>query len=438
MITKKNQLAELTVSEFASNLKFLIEDHFPYVKIRGEISGLKIHNSGHIYFNLKDDNALINAVCFKNRVSSLTIYPKEGQEIIALGKISAYIARSNYQIIIENIEDSVLGSLMEVFLKRKEKLQKEGLFDIEYKKKLPKYPENIAVITSESGAVFHDICHRIKARFPCNISLFSTPVQGADAALMIANALNKLNELEVKPDVIILARGGGSVEDLWAFNEEIVARAIFNSAIPIIAAIGHETDFTIADYVADIRAPTPTAAAEMATPDIIELRLKLDFLAEKILEKLATKIAAYQKIITLLKPIHPYKYIEQKKLELNITIKEIDRLFNKKYLFLKERLLKIQLVKAALLAKSFSCEQQIADYSLKINNAVKIMRQKQGYKLVSLSDKLTLLSYKNTLKRGYVIARNKESDVVKSSASAKIISSLEFYDAIVKVKLDEV
>jgi len=432
-----NKLAELTVSEFADNLKFIIEDHFPYVKIRGEISGLKIHNSGHIYFNLKDDQALINAVCFKNRVNNLKIFPEEGQEIIVIGKISTYKARSNYQIIIENIESSILGSLMDLFLKRKDKLEKEGLFATEHKKPLPKYPANIAVVTSESGAVFHDICHRIEARFPCLVGLYPVMVQGDGAALMIANAINEINELDNKPDIIILARGGGSVEDLWAFNEEIVARAIFNSSIAIISAIGHETDFTIADYVADIRAPTPTAAAEIATEDINEVRIKIDLFYEKISEKLVNKINSFAKILDLLRPIHPAKYLQQKQYEFKALIYEIDGLYIKSLEKLKEQMLYIQIDKASLVKSCFKKEVELSELSALSKKIFLEYIKNQTVKLQSLSNALNILSYKNTLKRGYVIARDQQKNIIKSASLSANIKSLEFYDGNAKIKINE-
>ncbi len=432
----KNNLAELSVSEFANNLKFIIEDHFPFVKIRGEISGLKIHNSGHIYFNLKDENALINAVCFKNKVNNLKIMPKEGQEIIAIGRISTYKARSNYQIIIEDIEDSALGSLMDLFNKRKEKLQKEGLFLEKHKKPLGKYASNIAVITSESGAVFHDICHRIEARFPCLVSLYPVMVQGNGAALMIANAINEINELENKPDVIILARGGGSVEDLWAFNEEIVARAIFNSSIVIISAIGHETDFTIADYVADVRAPTPTAAAEIATPDINEVRIKIDFLYEKISEKLLNKINSFTKILDLLKPIHPAKYLQHKQFEFKALIHEIDVLYIKLLEIAKARLQQIQVNNAFLLRCCFKKEVKLSDLSSILHFSFAKYIKNQSFKLHKLSNSLNILSYKNTLKRGYVIVRDQQKNIIKSASFSANVKSIEFYDGNYNIKLN--
>ena len=432
-----NKLAELTVSEFADNLKFIIEDHFPYVKIRGEISGLKIHNSGHIYFNLKDDQALINAVCFKNRVNNLKIFPEEGQEIIVIGKISTYKARSNYQIIIENIESSILGSLMDLFLKLKDKLEKEGLFAVEHKKSLPKYPANIAVVTSESGAVFHDICHRIEARFPCLVSLYPVMVQGDGAALIIANAINEINELEKKPDIIILARGGGSVEDLWAFNEEIVARAIFNSSIPIISAIGHETDFTIADYVADIRAPTPTAAAEIATEDINEVRIKIDLFYEKISEKLINKINSFAKIFVLLKPIHPAKYLQHKEIESKALIHEIDALYIRFLEKLKRQIECLQVDSSCLLRSCFKKEVKLSELSGALESIFAEYMKNKALKLRSLSVALSILSYKNTLKRGYVIARDQQENIIKSASYSANIRSLEFHDGNAKIKINE-
>ena len=271
---KNLQIKEYSVSQISNYIKSLLEDNFTYVKIKGEISGLKIHSSGHIYFNIKDEYAVLNAVCFKNIANNLKIMPKEGLEVIVTGKITCYKQRSNYQILVSNIEQAGEGALWLLYEKLKKQLQEKGYFDIKYKKPIKKIPHKIAVITSETGAVFQDICHRIKARYPCHIMLFPTLVQGQGAELNIANMINKANEIQdpkLIPDTIILARGGGSIEDLWCFNEEIVATAIFNSKIPIISAIGHETDHSLADYVSDLRAPTPTAAAELATPLRVDL-----------------------------------------------------------------------------------------------------------------------------------------------------------------------
>ena len=272
--TERHNRDPFTVTEISLIIKQIIENSFQSVEIKGEISGVKRASSGHIYFSLKDSNAVINAICWHGTSLKLPIQIKDGLEVICLGEVTSYPIRSNYQIIIKNIKLAGQGILLELLEKRKKLLAAEGLFSDERKKHIPKIPQRIGIITSAQGAVLQDIIHRIKERFPVNILLWDVIVQGNQAAPLIAEAINKFNNLPkhiTAPDVIIVARGGGSIEDLWAFNEEIVARATASSNIPIISAIGHETDTTIIDLVADLRAPTPTAAAELVTPVIPHL-----------------------------------------------------------------------------------------------------------------------------------------------------------------------
>lgn len=276
-------LPEFSVSEVSAALKRIVEDAFGFVRVRGEISGLKFHSSGHVYFDLKDDKALINAVIWRGTAQKLKVKPQAGLEVVCTGKISTYAGSSRYQIIVEQVELAGLGALMALLEERKKKLAAEGLFDAAQKKKLPFLPDVIGVITSPTGAVIRDIMHRLAARFPRRVLLWPVAVQGERAAAEVAAAIRGFNALEPggavpRPDLIIVARGGGSIEDLMAFNEEAVVRAAFDSAIPLISAVGHETDTTLIDYVADIRAPTPTAAAELAVPVRTELLAQsLDF-----------------------------------------------------------------------------------------------------------------------------------------------------------------
>jgi len=264
-------LPEYSVSEIAAALKRTVEDGFPFVRVRGEISGLKFHSSGHVYFDLKDDKAVLNAVVWRPTVRLLKLKPEAGLEVIATGRISTYAGSSRYQIIVEQIELAGAGALMAMLEARKKALAAEGLFAAERKKPLPFLPDVIGVITSPTGAVIRDIMHRLNARFPRRVLLWAVAVQGERAAGEVAAAIRGFNALTLggavpRPDLIIVARGGGSIEDLMAFNEEIVVRAAAESAIPLISAVGHETDTTLIDFASDRRAPTPTAAAEMAVP----------------------------------------------------------------------------------------------------------------------------------------------------------------------------
>ncbi|MCA1549581.1 exodeoxyribonuclease VII large subunit [Bradyrhizobium sp. BRP19] len=263
---------EFTVSELSLSLKRTVEDAFGHVRVRGEISGFRgAHSSGHCYFALKDESAKIEAVIWKGVHSRMRFKPQEGLEVIATGKLTTYPGSSKYQIVIEALEPAGIGALMALMEERKKKLAAEGLFDEARKQLLPWLPEVIGVVTSPTGAVIRDILHRLEDRFPRRVLVWPVKVQGDGSAEQVAAAIRGFNALSEggripRPDVLIVARGGGSLEDLWSFNEEIVVRAAAESMIPLISAVGHETDITLIDFVADKRAPTPTAAAEMAVP----------------------------------------------------------------------------------------------------------------------------------------------------------------------------
>ncbi len=270
-------IVELTVSELSSQLKRTVEDTYGYVRVRGEISGYKgPHSSGHVYFALKDQSAKIDGVIWKGVFGRMRIKPEEGLEVVVTGKLTTYPNRSSYQIVVETLEPAGVGALMALLDERRKKLAAEGLFDEARKQLLPFLPEVIGVITSPTGAVIRDILHRLADRFPRRVIVWPVKVQGDGSAEQVAAAIRGFNALPEagripRPDLIIVARGGGSLEDLWSFNEEIVVRAAADSMIPLIAAVGHETDVTLIDHAADRRAPTPTAAAEMAVPVRAEL-----------------------------------------------------------------------------------------------------------------------------------------------------------------------
>lgn len=275
-----SNLPEQTVSELSASLKRVVEDRFGYVRVRGELAGVKPAASGHVYLRLKDENAVLDAVIWRGVASRLSVKPEDGLDVIATGKITTYPGRSSYQIVIEQIELAGEGALLKMLEDRRKRLAAEGLFDAARKKKLPFLPEVIGIVTSPTGAVIRDMLHRIAERFPRRVLLWPVAVQGEGAAAQIAAAIEGFNAIEPgdaipRPDVLIVARGGGSLEDLMAFNEEIVVRAAASSSIPLISAVGHETDTTLIDYAADLRAPTPTAAAEFAVPVRAELLAQL-------------------------------------------------------------------------------------------------------------------------------------------------------------------
>jgi exodeoxyribonuclease VII large subunit len=265
----------LSVSELSGALKRTIESAFGQVRVRGEISGFKRHASGHCYFTLKDENACIDAVIWRSSASALAFRPEDGAEVIATGKLTTYPGRSKYQIAVERMELAGEGALLALLEKRRKALAAEGLFDASRKRRLPFLPRVIGVVTSPTGAVIRDILHRLEDRCPTRVILWPVPVQGEGAASRIAAAIRAFPSLEPRPDLLIVARGGGSIEDLWPFNEEEVVRAAAESPIPVISAVGHETDTTLIDHAADLRAPTPTAAAEIAVPVRAELFAQL-------------------------------------------------------------------------------------------------------------------------------------------------------------------
>lgn len=282
--SESTNIHEWSVTELSFALKRTVEDAFGHVRLRGELGRVSRPASGHVYLDLKDEKSVINGVIWKGVAGRLKIQPEQGLEVIVTGKLTTFPGQSKYQIVIEHMEPAGVGALMALLEERKKKLQAEGLFAEERKQAIPYLPEVIGVVTSPSGAVIRDILHRLADRFPRQVLIWPVPVQGEKAAGEVAAAIEGFNSLAIdgpipRPDVLIVARGGGSLEDLWAFNEEIVARAVAASQIPLISAIGHETDTTLIDYISDRRAPTPTAAAEMAVPvraDLIGLVMDLN------------------------------------------------------------------------------------------------------------------------------------------------------------------
>lgn len=298
--------------------KFDMDTHLNHVYLKGEISNFKHHTRGHFYFTLKDENSRIAAVMFASSAKSVAFEPEDGMKVLVSGRIALYEATGSYQIYVETMELDGIGNLYLEFERLKKELAKEGLFDREHKRAIPKFPKKIGIITAPTGAAIRDILSTIKRRYPiCETILFPALVQGTGAKESVVKQLNKAQEYDL--DVIICGRGGGSIEDLWAFNEEIVARAIYNSKIPVISAVGHEIDFTIADYVADLRAPTPTGAAEMAVPNLVDLKSLIDQYkiraneaVTNIIKKNRIKLESLQNSFVLKNPLSLYEIKEQK------------------------------------------------------------------------------------------------------------------------------
>ena len=334
-------LPEFTVSELSGAVKRTIEGAFDRVRVRGEIGRVTQAGSGHMYLSMKEENAVLDCVCWKATVSRLAHRPEQGLEMIATGRLTTYPGRSSYQLVIEHIEPAGVGALMALLEARRKALAAEGLFDEERKKPIPYLPSVIGVITSPTGAVIRDIMHRLRDRFPRHVLLWPVVVQGEAAAGQVAAAIRGFNALPPdgpvpRPDLLIVARGGGSIEDLWAFNEEIVVRAVAESTIPLISAIGHETDTTLIDFVSDRRAPTPTAAAEMAVPvraelagRVLEGEQSLVSASARLLERLRSELRGLVRGLP-----HPSRLVEQKTQDLDNRAESLRRVMA---LLLQER-----------------------------------------------------------------------------------------------------
>ena len=337
----------ISVQELNKYIKDKIDgdEYLNNVFVKGEISNFKLHYTGHMYFTLKDENSLIKCIMFKGYTPHLNFMPKDGMKVVVLGSVSVFERDGVYQIYCKAMKQEGIGTLFEEYQKLKAKLEKEGLFDNSHKKKIPILPKTIGVLTSSTGAVIRDIINVSTRRNPnVHIRLLPVPVQGVGAAEKIAEAIEKMNN-ENLADVIIIGRGGGSLEDLWPFNEEIVARAIFNSKLPIISAVGHETDFTIADFVADLRAPTPSAAAELAVPNVEDLKYTIGMYQNRYKVALKRKVQLmrlrYEKCITRRGIKEPFQKINERAILLDNNVKLMQNSIMKKWNDSKANLVKI-------------------------------------------------------------------------------------------------
>ena len=418
---------EYTVSELSTSIKRIIEDNFDYIRLKAEVGRVSKPKSGHIYLDLKDDTSVISGIIWKGSVNKLNILPEEGLEVVCTGKVTTYAGQSKYQIIIENIEPYGVGALMALLEKRKEKLLKENLFDDNFKKQIPFLPKRIGVITSPTGAVIRDILHRIEDRFPLNITVWPVKVQGDSSPEEIIDAIEGFHLLDQsnleRPDVIIIARGGGSVEDLWGFNDEALVRKVFDSKIPIISAIGHETDTTLIDLVADLRAPTPTAAAEMAVPVRKILITSVEDSYERIKNYINNKIEFEERSLLLLDRAIPK--IEVMLKNYNLRYKKASSILNislvsmiKHYqdIFLR----KTVSFKANMLTKNFNfTKDDFLEISKSLINSTVNIFDKKTNSLQLQSGLLDVLSHNSVLKRGFAIVKDKKSKIITSSKKIK-------------------
>ena len=425
---------EYTVSELAFSLKRTVEETFGHVRVRGELGRVTVAKSGHCYLDIKDDKAVINSIIWKGVMGRLSMRPEEGMEVVCEGKLSTYPGRSNYQLIVEKMELAGAGALMALFEKRKKMFAAEGLFEAERKRELPFMPKTIGVVTSPTGAVIRDILHRIMDRFPVHVIVWPVLVQGDKAADQISAAITGFNHGEgfPRPDLLIVARGGGSMEDLWCFNEENVVRAAANSKIPLISAIGHETDWTLIDFVVDYRAPTPTGAGEKAVPvqedwleTITDYGLRLSRGLKRNLNEKKTALSAAR-----LPRLEGVVAAPRQRLDLAVArLPRADRLFapaaqrlsaqrlpdprrliETKMAHLNGLRLRPDSIRANIEGKRRILQQETRT----ANSAIQNTLQKQSDRLSRAAKLLDAYSYQGVLERGYALVQKESGEVVRS------------------------
>lgn len=407
---------EYSVSEIVKGIKDTLENKYFYIKVKGEITNFKKHPSGHLYFSLKDEDSMINVVMFKSYADYCKVDLDDGMEVVATGKITIYKERSNYQLLAEFVEISGIGTLLKIIQERKEKLSKEGLFDLERKKIIPKYPKSVGLITAESGAAIHDILSRLKGRTPINIFLYSVLMQGKDAPQEIIKAIKYFNSLDKKdqPDVLVITRGGGSFEDLMAFNDEELVRSVADSKIPTISAVGHEVDWTLIDYASDLRLPTPTSVAEFLTISKEQALENLNILVKKLYLVLANNI---------------FKRIEKLNRVFFSFFRKKASKFNKKVYYLKSLFIRFNNIFRLIIEKY---KRKIFHLSkINVNKVIKTKLSKLQSKIDFINLKLEKYSQK------YPILRDVLGDVIKYKKDVLVNKNyiLEFPDGNVKIKV---
>ncbi len=418
--TNTNQ-PEISVSELAASLKRTIETNFDAVVVRGELGRVIIAKSGHMYCDLKDDKAVLNTVMWKGQVDRLPFRPEEGLEVVATGRLSIYEGRSNYQMIASSMRIAGAGALMAMLEARRKKLAAEGLFDAKHKKKIPYLPQTIGVVTSPTGAVIRDILHRIRDRFPVRVIVWPALVQGEQAAGQIVAGIRGFNAMTGanRPDVLIVARGGGSIEDLWPFNEEIVVRAAFDSEIPLISAVGHETDTTLIDYVSDARAPTPTGAAEMAVPVRAELLIGAEESGARLKRALRRRVVNAGDILKALRLPRPEALLATRRQKLDFTSARLPRAALGLTQKARLKLSRLQLTPATLRSEMKQARQNLRSVATRARPALARIIDQRRARLDNRAGLLEALSYTATLKRGYVIVRDDKGSVVRAAALAE-------------------
>ena len=397
-----------SVSDASALLKNVVETAFPEIRIRGELSQITLASSGHMYMTIKDTNTTINAIIWRGTPVNFKL--EDGMEVIITGRFTTYPARSNYQIIINSIEMAGVGAILKMLEERKQKLAAEGLFDIAKKKPLPRFPQTIGVVTSPTGAAFQDIQNRLRERFPVRVLLYPATVQGTTAAAEVVAGIEYFNRMN-NVDVIIVARGGGALEDLLPFSEEIVVRAAAASHIPLISGVGHEPDWMLIDFAADVRAPTPTGAAEMVVPTKISLIQELDNLSHRLSAAFTTRLINLRQRITNINIKSPKQVLMEQAQRLDDIGKTMGLIINNK---MQNAHQKIDL---------------IARFPIIIDNRLKTLNQS----VMHAEQMLKSLSYKNVLQRGYAIVRDESGTIISRASDNKKPSSIEFADDVIKL-----
>lgn len=466
MSDRFNNLPEMSVTELSGSLKRTVEDAFGRVRVRGEISGFKRAASGHLYMALKDESAVLDGVCWRGVASKLGIAPEDGLEVIATGRVTTYPGRSKYQIVIEDMEAAGEGALLKLLEERRVKLAEEGLFAEERKRPLPYLPTVIGVVTSPTGAVIRDILHRLNDRFPRHVLVWPVIVQGDGAAEKIANAIAGFNRLTrtgpvPRPDLLIVARGGGSLEDLWAFNEEVVVRAAAASEIPLISAVGHETDTTLIDFASDRRAPTPTAAAEIAVPvradlmaDLADRARRLDQAAFRGMDHRGQYLEGLGRGLT-----HPRRLLETLAQRLDDAV---ERLSNAPNRLVRDRTQTLAAASARLVSPAQMLTrmgERLEDRAARLGDAgpravarpterftdarsgerlaaaIDLRLRRDTEALANLGRQLENLSYRKVLERGYSVVRDNSGTVIPrlSALPEDGSATVQFFDGDVTV-----
>ena len=434
-----------SVGEFSHVIKKLVETNFSYVRIRGEISRPSFPGSGHVYFTLKDADGTIAAIIWKYTIPRLSVKPEEGMEVICTGKITTFAGQSKYQIIVDNMEIAGEGALLKMLEDRRKKFLAEGLFNPEHKKPIPYLPKIIAVITSPSGAVIKDILHRLSDRFPSHVYIWPVAVQGEGSAKQVSNAIDQLNQLSKEtnvksPDLIIVARGGGSLEDLWSFNEEIVVRSVFNSSIPIISAVGHETDTTLIDFVSDLRAPTPTGAAEKSVPVRDELKARVGELGLRIHSSFVSKVNNnkdhLRNLVRLLGK--PDQILDNKSQKLDYAYRDLENLFQNIFVDQKNKISQFtqRLLPPKVLINNLHAKKQLLD--TRFRNLIENLIDKKQTRFISLGKLLEAASFKRVLDRGFSLVMDSDGNPIKLSSQAanKALVNIKFADETRSAQLD--